>query len=87
LTPLDFTAIAINSGKTPWLFVAPNFSQTPQVLTILIDPSSLAKGTYNGLIRIGPGQSISAGSASIPIPFNIPVTLTVGSTGTTVTSP
>jgi hypothetical protein len=97
---LNFFAVAANSGSNPWLFVAPNTGDTPSTVTVLIDPTSLAAGIYTGTITISPGVPTAAGATgasgtsgasgatgtagSLPVPFSIPVTLTVtnGPSGT-----
>jgi hypothetical protein len=86
LSPMSFSASAMNNGTIPWLFVAPNSSQTPAVLTVLIDPNGLTAGTYYGSITINSTQSNPSG---LPMPITIPVSLTIRSAsgvGTTVTA-
>src|SRR5579871_1463664 len=84
LTPVAYSASAMNNGTTPWLFVAPNSGQTPAVLTVLIDPSGLSSGTYNGSITINSTQTNPSG---LPMPITIPVSFTIGSgSGTGVTA-
>jgi hypothetical protein len=90
-TQLGFQATASNAGPKPWIFVAPNASQTPGSIAVVMDPTGLAVGTYAGTITIssGPTDVISNGLSptqqpSLPAPFTIPVTLVVHS-NTTVT--
>jgi uncharacterized protein (TIGR03437 family) len=70
-TPVDFTA----STTTPWLgFLGATSGNTPQNLTVAINPSVLATpNTYTG--------SITIASSTIPLnpPFTVPVILTVTS--------
>ena len=90
VTTLSFLAIATNTGSQAWLFVAPNTAQTPDTLTILINPSGLTPGTYTGQVTISSGvtAATSGGNTgqpsvpSLPAPFSVPVTLTVKSSNT-----
>src|SRR5262249_45705912 len=79
VAPLMFSASATNQGSNAWLFVTPNSERTPQVLDVIIDPSGLAAGVYNGTIRIGSGENpqtpAAIASSSLPVPFIVPVTL------------
>lgn len=72
LTPVTLSVNSSSNGGSAWLFVASNGGQTPQQLTVLIQPGSLPIGTYTGTI------TISAPTANLPSgAFTIPVTLTV----------
>jgi hypothetical protein len=97
---LNFFAVATNSGSTPWLFVAPNTGDTPGTVTVLIDPSYLTVGTYAGTITISPGVPGATGASgtsgasgasgttgSLPVPFSIPVTLTVTNRSSSTAAP
>jgi uncharacterized protein (TIGR03437 family) len=67
--PISFTVTTSNAS---WLKVTPSTGNTPASLTVVIDPTGLAAGTYNATINIaavGPGVAALA----------IPVTLTVPS--------
>ena len=83
LSPMSFSASAMNNGTTPWLFVAPNSGQTPAALTVLIDPTGLSAGTYNGSITINSTQTNPSG---LPMAITIPVSLTISSGSGTVTA-
>jgi hypothetical protein len=82
---LSLLAIATNTGSQAWLFVAPNSGQTPETLTVLIDPAGLTPGVYTGQVTISSGvaSATSGGNPaqplipSLPAPFSIPVTLTI----------
>ena len=63
--PLSFTAAAF--GGT-WVSVTPSGGSTPGTLSISVDPTGLASGTYSATIKL-----TSRGSASL----NVPVILTV----------
>ena len=63
--PLSFTAAAF--GGT-WLSVTPSGGTTPGTLSISVDPTGLASGTYSATIKL-----TSPGSAGL----NVPVVLTV----------
>jgi len=72
--PLSWTA----SDNAPWLTLSPASGSTPGNLVLTVNPTSLAAGTYNGLI------TVTAPSANNS-PHYIPVTLTVTTpTGTPV---
>ena len=73
--PLAFTAAA---GST-WMAVTPTSGTTPATVAVSVNPAGLANGTYNGTVNI-----TQAGSA---VPQLILVTLHVGGTGPTVTTP
>jgi len=66
-SPLSFTAAA--HGGT-WLSVTPSGGTTPGSLSISVDPTGLASGTYSGTIAI-----YANGAASV----NLPVVLKVAS--------
>ena len=73
--PLAFTAAA----GSVWLGVTPTSGTTPAALSVSVNATGLANGTYNGTINITP-----AGSA---LPELVLVTLHVGSTGPGITTP
>jgi uncharacterized repeat protein (TIGR01451 family) len=80
--PLSFTAAA--SVQTPaggtWLSVSPLSGSTPASLSVSVDPTGLAAGTYNGMIAItGAGASNS--------PLTVTVTLMVSQQATLSTTP
>jgi hypothetical protein len=81
---LSFLVVATNNGSVPWLFVAPNSAQTPDTLTVLIDPAGLTPGVYTGQLTISSGVPAAtlggngnSNVPSLPAPFSVPVTLTV----------
>jgi uncharacterized protein (TIGR03437 family) len=59
----------VTSGNT-WLSVTPASAMTQQTLSVMVSPTSLAAGTYNGNIRITPNGATYV---------DVPVTLTVQS--------
>jgi uncharacterized protein (TIGR03437 family) len=63
---LSFTA----SSSAAWLSVSPSSGSMPAILTVSIDPSSLAAGTYQGTV------TITAPNA-VPSTTTVAVTLTV----------
>jgi uncharacterized protein (TIGR03437 family) len=67
---LTYTAAASTTGGGPWLSVSPDSGNANTVLTISVNPSGLAAGSYNGTITITPS---GAGNT----PLTIPVKLTV----------
>jgi Viral BACON domain len=66
-TPLSFTAAA-NGGT--WLSVTPSGGTTPGALSISVDPTGLASGTYSGTVKLSAPGSTGA---------TVPVILTVTS--------
>ncbi len=60
---------SVTSGS-PWLSVTPASASTQVTLSIMVDPTSLSAGTYNGNVKVTP----NGGTA-----INVPVTLTVTS--------
>ena len=60
------------SGNTTWLSVTPTSGAAPSTLSVSVDISGLATGTYNGAVTI-----TSTGATGSP--KSIPATLTVGS--------
>jgi hypothetical protein len=78
--PLNYTVTtAIVSGATQWLSATPPSGSTPGTITVNANPAGLNPGTYSGTVTI-----TSAGAANGP--QNIPVTFTVGSISTSVSS-
>jgi uncharacterized protein (TIGR03437 family) len=69
-TAVSFTATAFSGGN--WLSVTPGSGTTPQVLSVVVNPGSLAPGSYNGFINIAsPNGNVFA---SVPVTMNINVT-------------
>src|ERR1035437_6377065 len=66
ISGLSFTA----STSATWLSISPSSGSLPAILTVSIDPSSLAAGTYQGTV------TITAPSA-VPSTTTVAVTLTV----------
>lgn len=70
---LNFTI----SDDAPWLSVTPTSGTAPQNLSVSVDTTGLAAGTYNGTISItAPG--------AVGSPTSVPVTLTVSAAATPV---
>lgn len=67
-TPVNYT-VSATSGNGQWLF-APGAGTTPHNVSIVVQPSALAPGTYMGEIRI---QSESLPSAAFTIPVRLMV--------------
>ncbi len=73
---LPFTASAIGS----WLSVMSNGSATPGVLTVSVNPSGMAVGTYQGAVLV-------TSAAATNSPVNIPVTFTVSAAPVLTSAP
>lgn len=75
---LDFTATASTQSGGPWLVTAPDSGSAtptqPGALTVLVDPSSLAVGTYTGRVSVLAGEQRK----------DIPVTITVSAVQQTI---
>jgi hypothetical protein len=68
------------SSATAWITVTASNSLTPGTLTISVNPSGMAQGTYNGAVTVSaPGAGNS--------PMTIPVTLAIKSAILTVAPP
>ncbi len=67
-SPLNFTATAASSGN--WLFVSPANRVTSAALSVFVNPSGLAAGTYDGSVTVSSPQSVNGSQTE-------PVTLTV----------
>jgi len=84
LTSTDTTQVsfAVNtfSSPTTWLFAAAQGTTTPQTLTVQINPSGLAPGTYNGTLQIF-SNGLPSGA------LNMPITLIVNSSVTVAVAP
>lgn len=79
---LIFSENSTSNGSSPWLFVSSNGGQTPQQLTVLIQPGALAPGTYTGTISINaPTANMPSGAFSIPVTLTINPSITVTATG------
>jgi uncharacterized protein (TIGR03437 family) len=68
-TAVSFTVAATTTTGGNWLAATANLTYTPAVLTVSVNPGSLASGTYTGSVTVTP----SSGSA-----LDIPVTLQAG---------
>ncbi|MGH9630905.1 MAG: BACON domain-containing protein [Bryobacteraceae bacterium] len=75
---VNFTTNATTTSGGNWLSVTPASGTTPGSLTVNVNGTGLAAGTYNGTI------AVSGGSAS---QLSIPVTLTVSSTAALTLAP
>lgn len=60
-----FTASALSGGN--WLTVSPQTGTTPQVLSVAVNPSGLAAGSYAGFITVTSGS----GSVTVPVVLNV----------------
>lgn len=67
----SFTAVASTSTGGSWLAVTPGSGSTPSTVSVSVDTTSLAAGTYHGTINF-----TSAGVSNSPLP--LAVTLVVG---------
>ena len=67
---LTYTASASTTGGGPWLSVTPVSGNVNSILTIAVNPSGVAAGSYNGTVTVTPS---GAGNT----PLTIPVKLTV----------
>jgi uncharacterized protein (TIGR03437 family) len=74
-TAFSVTTQTANGGNT-WLAATPTSGTTPATVTVSVNPSGLAPGTYQGTVAIG------ASSALAPVP--VAVTLNVTATPTPV---
>lgn len=62
---VSFTAAAVSTSN--WLIVSNTTGTTPQVLTVSVNPGSLASGSYGGFITVTAGSS----SSTIPVVLNV----------------
>lgn len=76
----DIAASASSNGSSTWLYLGQSGSSTPQSLNVIVQPGSLAAGTYGGAITISSTKLPSS-------PLSIPVTLTVTSNTTVAIAP
>ena len=76
--PIDFAAAV--SGAS-WLTVTPSSGMTPQALSISVNPSGLAAGSYNGTIQIS-----SSTGASMSLAVSLAVAASTGPGAPTVSS-
>ena len=77
---LNFTASASTTSGGNWLSVLPTGGTTPSTLTVSVNATALAVGTYNGSITI-----MAAGASNSPV--TVPVTLTVSAQPSLTTAP
>jgi uncharacterized protein (TIGR03437 family) len=67
-TPFSVTTQTTNGGNT-WLQVTPTSGTTPGFVTVNVNPSGLAPGTYQGTVLIGASSALA--------PVSVAVTLSV----------
>jgi uncharacterized protein (TIGR03437 family) len=71
-----YTVTTSTSGGGAWLSASPNAGATPTTLSVSVNPSTLAAGTYYGAVAINP-----PGTSGLIIPVQVsvaaPATLTV----------
>jgi len=63
-TALNFTTSAATSSGGSWLAVTPASGSTPSQLSVTVNPSGLAAGTYSGTITVTPSGA-GAGPAAV----------------------
>ena len=78
--PLRFDAVASTLGSNSWLLVSQSSQYTPAHLTISVNPTNLAPGTYSGSVLVTSDFASNTKQS-------IPVTLTVTNSVTFVASP
>ena len=68
--PIAYTASAtVAAGVAPWLILNASSGTTPSVLTVSVNPGTLAAGIYQGTINlVGGGGAVTR---SIPVTLNI----------------
>jgi uncharacterized protein (TIGR03437 family) len=69
--PLNFSAVAsVNNGSSNWLSVASNTAtgQTPGSISVTVDGSKLAAGTYSGTITV---TAPNASTATLPVTLTV----------------
>lgn len=86
---ISWTAAATTTTGGSWLAVSPSSGTSPSTLTISVSPSSLAAGTYAGVITISSSSS-SSGSSTATISVSLTVAggqpvLAVGATSLSFT--
>src|SRR5258706_2876404 len=64
-TTAAFTVSSISSGS--WLSVTPLSGNTPQVLSVSVNPAAMATGAYAGFITVTSGSS----SLTVPVILNV----------------
>jgi uncharacterized protein (TIGR03437 family) len=69
------TAVGITDDGAPWLIVSPSSSVTPGTINVSVNPAMLTGGTYTGNVTVKAPNNVA----------QIPVTLTVGTSGLAVT--
>ncbi len=79
-TPLSYTVTAQAGTGDNWLSATPSAGSTPGVVTVAVNPGSLAVGTYTGTIRLE-----SAGASNSP--QTVAVTLVVSATPMLLVAP
>jgi uncharacterized protein (TIGR03437 family) len=71
----NVTAVGLTDDGGSWLLVSPSSSATPGTINVSVNPVSLMTGTYTGNVTIKGPNNVA----------QVPVTLTVGSSGLSVT--
>ncbi|MBK5292223.1 MAG: hypothetical protein JJE04_11165 [Acidobacteriia bacterium] len=79
-TALATTVTTSSLGGVNWLFANPIVGTTPYTMTVVVAPSGLTAGVYNGTIAIA-----SQGATNSPV--MVPVTLTVSNSPLLVANP
>ena len=79
-TALSTTVSTTASGGINWLFANPQVGTTPYSMTVVVAPSGLTAGVYNGAITFTSAGAINS-------PFTVPVTLTVGNSPLLIPTP
>jgi hypothetical protein len=77
-TALSYTA----ASDQTWLAVTPASGSTPGALTVTVDPTGLAAGTYNGTLTV-----TSTGAANSPQTVKVTLTVTAPGSGRLVAYP
>jgi uncharacterized protein (TIGR03437 family) len=75
-TPANITATA----SAPWITVTSNKPATPSTLTVSVNPSNLAAGTYTGSVQVT-AAGATDGPLTIPVTLKIAPALTIDAGG------
>ncbi len=78
--PVSITAAAATSSGGNWLSVSPGSGNTPQALSVSVNPTGLAAGTYNGTVTV-------TSAAASNSPQVVAVTFTVSAAPTLSVAP
>lgn len=70
-TPESLNFLPVRAGTTNWLTATLSQTSAPATVSLAVDPTGLAPGTYRGSVTVA-STTAGAGSATVPVTLRVP---------------